>query len=82
MEWFNILYLVVMILGFLLCLYKAATAETTIVAGLWLAASPFVAIAAPAGIVFAGITVVMWLIFYAVPNGFASGRRGLRGVPG
>ena len=82
MQWFNILYLVVVILGFLVCLYKAATAETTIVAGLWLVASPLVAIAAPIGILFAGIAAVMWLLFYAVPNGFTSGRHGLRGAPG
>ncbi|WP_055589443.1 hypothetical protein [Peterkaempfera griseoplana] len=68
MTWFNILYYVIMILGFLACLYMAVASRDALKAALWVAASPIVALVAPVAIVFAAIVAVLWLIFAGVPK--------------
>ncbi|AXI79119.1 hypothetical protein [Peterkaempfera bronchialis] len=63
MTWFNVLYYLVMTLAFLGCLGMAARSRhRPMVALVWLVAAPIVAFAAPAGILFAAITVALWLI--------------------
>ncbi|WP_377269753.1 hypothetical protein [Peterkaempfera sp. SMS 1(5)a] len=71
MTWFNILYYVIMILGFLACLYMAIASRDALKAALWVTASPIVALMAPVAIVFAAIVAVLWLIFAGVPKLFS-----------